>query len=88
MNYHVQHPEAMAGYNVTRLVVARDYEEAKAKIIAEDNKQETDYNLKHTFFDKFNNEQPKLISTLHYTEHLKECYIIDKIDGLEIKVAD
>ena len=87
INYHVQHPEAMAGSNTLRLVVANSYEEAKAKIIAVDNAEEIDYQLQHKFFD--NNEPPKPLSACFRNENLDSCYnIIDKVDGLEIKIKE
>ena len=82
LNFHCQHPEAMAGTNTSMLVVARNYEEAKAKVVA------SAPELKYKFFDKFSEGKPKLFSECPIDENLQGCYEIDKVGGLEIRVVE
>lgn len=82
LNFHCQHPEAMAGSNSSMLVVAGSYEEAKAKVIA------TDPDYKYKFFDSFSGNNAKLFSQCSSGEPLQGCYEVDKVGGLEIKVVE
>ncbi|MBI4141340.1 hypothetical protein HY484_00265, partial [Candidatus Woesearchaeota archaeon] len=77
-----RHPEAMAGSNLSMLVVAENYNEAKAKVIASDPEYE------YKFFDNFSSGKPKLFSQCCSDESLQECYEVDKVSGLEIRVVE
>ena len=82
LNFHCQHPDAMAGDNLSMFVTANDYEGAKAKVIA------IDPVCRYKFFDKFNQCNAKLFSRCARDEPLQWCYEIDKVDGLEIRVVE
>lgn len=82
LNFHCKHPDAMAGTNSSMLVVARDYSEAKAKVVAADPEHE------YKFFDTFSCGKAKLFSQCSCDEPLQGCYEIDKVDGLEIRVVE